>query len=195
LPRYGQGVPADLEMTTRIGAMWVSEVERVGARMDRVKLWPGFYSHMVHLAEGAVTPATPDGRHAGDPMSENLSPSAGTPACSPTSVLRSMRALPFDHTPSGAATFALAVAEGAPPAAEVIEALLRSHFEEGGLQLQVSVADRRLLADAMSRPELYPDLMVRVAGYSAYFTRLSADVQRDILSRFPGSESGGCPEA
>jgi formate C-acetyltransferase len=183
LPRYGQDHAQARELTTRLGQLWVDEVRAASDGLKRIALWPGFYSHMVHLREGARTAATPDGRRAGEPLSENLSPSLGTPRCAPTSILNSMAVLPFTDTPSGAAT--LALTPGHEMATE-IRALIETYFRQGGLHLQVNVLDAATLEAAMREPERYGDLMVRVVGYSAYFTRLSRDVQRDVLRRHQG---------
>ena len=75
----------------------VEEVERASTGLERLAMWPAFYSHIVHVHRGAQTPATPDGRRAGEPLSEALGPSAGTPGTSLTRVLRAMAELPFDE--------------------------------------------------------------------------------------------------
>ena len=183
-PRYGQDEPEAREMAARIGQMWVDEVREASQGMTRFQMWPGFYSHMVHAREGRETPATPDGRRTGDPLSENVGPSFGTARCSPTSILRAMSALPFDHTPSGAATLTLGTSDvaGARGIAHLL-ALVEAYFRMGGLHIQINVLDAKTLEDAMQTPECYAGLMVRVTGFSAYFTRLSRDVQEDIIRR------------
>ena len=172
--------------------MWVDEVEAASAGMTRMAMWPAFYSHMVHVWEGAKTPATPDGRMSGDPLSENVAPSPGSPGCSPTTILRAMSSLPFDHTPSGAAVLSLSplascassLASLADSAGrDLLPSLIESYFSLGGLHLQVNTFDAATLEDAMKSPERYPDLMVRVTGFSAYFTQLSRAVQEDVLRR------------
>jgi formate C-acetyltransferase len=184
-PRYGQDCPEAREMAAELGRMWVAEVERAARGMARLQMWPGFYSHMVHVPEGERTPATPDGRRSGEPLSENVAPSYGTPGCSPTSILKAMAALPFDHTPSGAATLTLSASDlSGEEGTECLLALLESYFRLGGLHLQVNVLDGKTLEEARQNPERYPDLMVRVTGFSAYFTRLSRNVQEDLVRRY-----------
>lgn len=181
LPRYGQDTPETRELAAAVGEMWVEEVEAVSAGMDRVAMWPGFYSHMVHVHEGLKTGATPDGRREGDPLSESLSPSFGTPPCAPTAVLNTMAALPFTHTPSGAASLALPVS-GAGMAAQV-QQLLEGYFAAGGLHLHLNVLGVEALRAALQAPDQHADLMVRVAGFSALFVRLSPEVQQDVVRR------------
>ncbi len=188
-PRYGQDSPESRELAARLGEMWVAEVEEASRGMARLEMWPGFYSHAVHVHKGKRTPATPDGRRAGDPLSENQGPSAATPFCSPTTILNAMADLPFDHTPSGATTLALAPSDIAgEPGTEKLLALIESYFGMGGLQLHINVVDADTLEEAVRAPERHSQLMVRVAGYSAYFTRLSRDLQEDIVRRHRGCD-------
>lgn len=185
LPRYGRDCPETRALTAAVGQMWAEEVEAASLGLNRAAMWPGFYSHMTHLHEGRHTGATPDGRAAGDPLSESLSPSLGTSACSPTALLSTMSVLPFAHTPSGAASLSLPVAaDGSPQDPEPIRGLIDGYFGLGGLHLHVNVLSAETLLEALRAPELYADLMVRVAGFSALFVRLNPAVQQDIVRRF-----------
>ena len=62
-------------------------------------------------------------------------------------------------------------------------ALIRTYFDQKGMHMQFNVVDRATLIDAQKHPENYKDLVVRVAGYSAFFTELCKDVQDEIISR------------
>ncbi|MBD3293105.1 MAG: hypothetical protein GF393_09285 [Armatimonadia bacterium] len=184
LPRFGQDHPAVREIARRVGDLWCDELQRASQEMERFRMWPGFYSHMAHLRLGAATAATPDGRGSGDVLSENLSPSQGTPRCSAPSKLLSMSALPFDRAPSGAATLHLSLGELDREArGEVIRGLMEAYFDLGGLHLQVTVVDRETLEDAVRNPADHRDLMVRVAGFNAYFVLLPESEQQDIIRR------------
>lgn len=183
-PRYGQDRDEPRQLAAALGRMWVDEVENASRGMSRGAMWPSFYSHLVHVHNGKVTPATPDGRRNGDPLSENVGPSYGTLGCSPTSILRAMSALPFEHTPSGAASLALATkdVEGEDGRSRLLD-LIDSYFGMGGLHLQINVLDAGFLEQALEMPERFSDLVVRVTGFSAYFTRLSRDSQLDLVRR------------
>jgi len=185
LPRYGQDRPEARELTAWLGNLWVDELRRASAGMERLVMWPGFYSHMAHLRLGPQTPATPDGRGAGEPLSENLSPSAGTPGCSAASILLSMAALPLDRAPAGAATLALSLGDtDAGKRTEVIRGLMEGYFDLGGLHMQVNVVDREMLLAAVRDPQRHRELMVRVAGFNAYFVLLPEAEQQDIIRRY-----------
>ncbi|MHA2433100.1 MAG: glycine radical domain-containing protein, partial [Candidatus Thorarchaeota archaeon] len=70
---------------------------------------------------------------------------------------------------------------------ESLVSLLRSYVELGGMQIQFNMMDSQQLVDAQSNPDAYKNLVVRVAGYSAYFVSLSEDVQNEIIGRFQTS--------
>jgi len=66
---------------------------------------------------------------------------------------------------------------------EKIKMMFDTYFKKGGCQLMVTVVDRGILEDAQKNPQNYPDLIVRVAGYSAVFVNLTKDIQEELLSR------------
>ena len=93
--------------------------------------------------------------------------------------------LPFDHTPSGAATLTLpATGTLGQDGLGLITALVDGYFRDGGLHLQFNVLDAGRLEEAMAHPERHSDLIVRVTGFSAYFTRLTRNVQEDLVRRY-----------
>ena len=66
---------------------------------------------------------------------------------------------------------------------DIIKVLIKTYFKKGGCQLMVTVVDKGILEDAVIHPELYPNLIVRVSGFSAIFVNLGADIQKELLSR------------
>ena len=66
---------------------------------------------------------------------------------------------------------------------EKIKLMFDAYFQKGGCQLMVTVVDHGILEDAQKNPQNYPDLIVRVAGYSAVFVNLTKDIQEELLSR------------
>jgi len=73
-------------------------------------------------------------------------------------------------------------------AVEKVEALIRSHFEIGGTLVNINVLDRETLLDAQRDPSKYPDLMVRVTGFSAYFASLSDEMRQYVVDRLIAEE-------
>ena len=70
-----------------------------------------------------------------------------------------------------------------PERRDQLKALVRSYFDLGGMQLQINVLDQETLRRACAKPEDYPDLIVRLGGYSEYFVRLSTELRRSVLER------------
>lgn len=137
-----------------------------------------------HVYFGAVTGATPDGRHRGLPLSEGISPVQGADRNGPTAVLKS--AAKMDHAKTGGTLLnqkfspqALAGEEGI----EKLSQLIRTYFRMGGHHIQFNVVNADTLRDAKANPEAHRDLIVRVAGYSDYFCDLGDALQDEIIRR------------
>ena len=137
-----------------------------------------------HVYFGSITGATPDGRHAGRPLSEGISPVQGADRLGPTAVLQS--AAKMDHVRTGGTLlnmkFAPSLLEGDGGLA-TLSNLVRSYFKMDGHHVQFNVVDTRTLRLAQEHPDDYRNLLVRVAGYTAYFTELGKDVQDEIIGR------------
>ena len=142
-----------------------------------------------HVYFGAVTGATPDGRRAGKPLSEGISPVQGSDRLGPTAVLRS--AAKMDHRLTGGTLLNMkltpALIEGA-EGIEDISRLVRGYFRLGGHHLQFNVVKAEALRAAKADPEEWRDLIVRVAGYSDYFCDLSVELQDEIIDRTEHAE-------
>jgi formate C-acetyltransferase len=137
-----------------------------------------------HVYFGSKIGATPDGRKAGEPLSEGISPVQGTDTNSPTAVLRS--AAKIDHIKTGGTLlnqkFSPSFFEG-PDSIAKLANLVRSYFRMDGHHIQFNVVFADTLRDAQRHPEKYRDLIVRVAGYSDYFNDLGEDLQNEIIRR------------
>jgi formate C-acetyltransferase len=137
-----------------------------------------------HIYFGSVIGALPDGRKAGEPLSEGISPVQGADRNGPTSVLKS--AAKIDHLSTGGTllnqkfTPSFFEDEGG---MEKIVRLIRSYFRMNGHHIQFNVVTADTLRKAQKEPERYSDLIVRVAGYSDYFNDLGKDLQDEIIRR------------
>ncbi len=137
-----------------------------------------------HVYFGKVTGATPDGRKAGEPLSEGISPVQGADRKGPTAVLKS--AAKMDHLRTGGTLLnqkftpqVLADEDGIGKLAQ----LIRAYFTLDGHHIQFNVVTADTLREAQREPEKYKDLIVRVAGYSDYFVDLGVDLQNEIIKR------------
>ena len=137
-----------------------------------------------HVYFGSVIGATPDGRKAHKPLSEGISPSQGVDKQGPTSVIKS--ASKIDHLRTGGTLlnqkFSPQFFEDE-DSYDCLTALIRSYFSLDGHHIQFNVVNTETLKDAQKHPELYRDLIVRVAGYSDYFNDLGEDLQNEIINR------------
>ncbi|MEI6502179.1 MAG: pyruvate formate lyase family protein, partial [Armatimonadota bacterium] len=142
-------------------------------------LLPALYSLYCHLGWGQQLPATPDGRLAGEPISENQSPVHGTDRAGVTALLRSVARLPLERTPTGGLNLKLAFR----PEPEAALQLVESFFALGGLHLGFTFVDRATLLAAQATPAAYRSLCVRITGFSEFFAALSPEGQADVLAR------------
>ena len=140
-----------------------------------------------HVPFGAVLGATPDGRKAGEPISEGVSPSQGADRRGPTATLasiaatkatgyreRAARLLNMKITPSAVA---------GPEGTRKLMSLIRTACDLKMWHLQFNIVNRETLIAAQKNPEKYRNLLVRVAGYSAYFVDLTPQLQEEIIHR------------
>ncbi|HOW85713.1 MAG TPA: glycyl radical protein [Candidatus Aminicenantes bacterium] len=137
-----------------------------------------------HIYFGRMTGATADGRLAGEPVSEGVSPVQGADRKGPTAVIKSLGKL--DHVRTGGTLLnqkftpqLLADEAGL----KGLKDLVRSYFRLMGHHIQFNVVTADLLRTAQAHPEKHRDLIVRVAGYSDYFVDCSTELQNEIIRR------------
>jgi formate C-acetyltransferase len=138
----------------------------------------------VHVYFGKVVGATPDGRMAGEPLSEGVSPVQGSDRKGPTAVVKSVAKM--DHLRTGGTLLnqkftphLLSDESGI----DKLSRLIRSYFKLDGHHIQLNVVRADTLKEAQKNPAKYRDLIVRVAGYSDYFVDLSPELQDEIIRR------------
>ena len=143
-----------------------------------------YLSTTCHVYFGAMTGATPDGRRAGEPVSDGISPVQGTDRGGPTAVLRS--AAKMDHARTGGTLLNLKFAPEVLEGQEGIDRLahlVRAYFRLDGHHIQFNVVTAETLRAALAEPDKHRDLIVRVAGYSDYFCDLTRPLQEEIIAR------------
>jgi pyruvate formate-lyase/glycerol dehydratase family glycyl radical enzyme len=138
----------------------------------------------VHVYFGSVIGATPDGRFAGEPLSEGISPVQGADRCGPTAVIKS--AAKMDHARTGGTLlnqkFTPQLLKDDVGLDGLVQ-LVRTYFKLDGHHIQFNVVDVDTLRAAQEHPEQHRDLIVRVAGYSDYFCDLGKALQDEIIAR------------
>jgi len=128
--------------------------------------------------------ASPDGRKAGTPVSEGISPVQGADRNGPTAVIKS--AAKMDQLRTGGTLLNMKFVPGVLESKEGIDKLaqlVRTYFRLDGHHVQFNVIDAETLRKAQETPESYRDLIVRVAGYSDYFCDLGKELQDEIIRR------------
>lgn len=142
-------------------------------------------SQAYNVELGKLIGATPDGRLATTPLADNASPMAGMDINGPTAVVNSLAACDPLVPASGMLVnqrFDPTVCAGE-KGMDIIEAVFRAHFRKGGFHIQINVLDDETLRAAQKEPEKYRNILVRVAGYSAYFVDLTEEIQNNIIER------------
>ncbi|MDR3362847.1 MAG: hypothetical protein LBO64_08430 [Desulfovibrio sp.] len=138
-----------------------------------------------YIPTGRVVGATPCGRKAGQPLSEGVSPFAGSDVASPLAAMRSSAKINHDvHT--GGTLLNLRLSEelvATDRGKRNLGNVLRAYFSLGAFHVQFNTASTETLRKAQAKPEMYKDLLVRVAGYSTQFVNLSPEMQEAIIVR------------
>jgi formate C-acetyltransferase len=142
-------------------------------------------SQTVNISHGEMTGATPDGRKAYEPFSDNSSPVMGRDISGPTATVKSVGAINQTAFHDGALFNLRFDPRGiqGEKGLEIVEGVIKTYFDNGGEHIQINVVDNETLIDAQKNPEKYRGLMVRVAGYMAYFTELDKAAQDTIIDR------------
>jgi len=145
----------------------------------------GIYSVTAHQYFGKITGALPHGRRRGAAFSSGIAPGNGMDRKGPTALLNSVNSIDFTQFANGInfnLQFDQVLLKGE-KGASLLDALLKTYFERGGMQVQVNTFDPHLLVEARNDPHKYPHLLVRVSGYSAYFNDLAPAMKDEIISR------------
>lgn len=161
---------------------------------DNVQKWPdargghyafGIDSQTMNIPHGKVVGALPDGRLVGEPLCDASSPMMGRDVHGPTSTVRSVAAIDQPDLQEGALFNLRFDPKGVQgeKGRDIIEGVIKTFFQEGGEHIQINVVDNETLKKAQVEPEKYRGLMVRVAGYMAYFTELDKSAQDTIIRR------------
>ncbi|MDD4140429.1 MAG: pyruvate formate lyase family protein [Eubacteriales bacterium] len=183
-PKYGN----NLDAVDRYAVWFVAVHDEIFSRYrtpDGGPIYTAIASNVSNIPAGKEIAATPDGRRSGQPVSDAASPSHGMDKNGPTAVMQSLAKPDYTRVSCGTVLnqkYSPALFSDPGKRAKLL-ALIKVYFQKGGQELQINAVSRELLADAMDNPEKYRDLVVRVSGFSAYFTQLDPRVQMDILER------------
>ncbi len=190
-PKYGNDDDYVDDLAVECYAPYIDEVAKYhNTRFGRGPIggirYAGTSSISANVGQGMGTMATPDGRKAHEPLAEGCSPAHNCDKQGPTAVFKTVSKLPTDKITGGVllnqkvTPTMLAREENK----QKLQMMLRTFFNRlHGYHVQFNVVDRATLLDAQAHPERHKDLIVRVAGYSAFFNVLSKATQDDIIDR------------
>ncbi len=183
-PKFGNNI----EQADKYGEWFVDTMDRSIKRYKDAHggQWTSLHATVVYnVAMGKTVGAMPDGRLAFSPLADNASPMIGMDVNGPTAVVNSLAACDEQLPQSGMLLnqrFDPTIAAGE-KGLDIIETVFRAHFAQGGYHIQINVLDDETLRAAQKEPEKYKDIIVRVAGYSAYFVELGEEIQNNIIAR------------
>jgi len=183
-PKFGNDDDAADDIAKRVCEFFCREV----ASKQTIRggpFRPGFFSYGMHVLEGLFLGATPDGRNAGEPVSNSFSPANGSERSGPTAMLRSMAKIDQTLISNGCALNMKLMPKllSNDERLDKVIALIKGYFAMGGMEVQPNVIDNATLLAAQEHPEQFRDLVVRVSGYSALFTDLGKPLQDEIIAR------------
>ena len=184
MPKYGNDVEWVDELGRKVAEVFCDEVAACNGPGHLYAFLPCISTDRDFTTMGRSVGATPDGRAAGQQLSENASPTEGTDVAGLTALLNSVARLPMRRFTGGPLNVKLhPSAVAGERGLDVMAAALETYFEAGGMNVMVNAVTREQLLDAQAHPERYRSLCVRVTGYAAYFTQMGKRAQDELIRR------------
>jgi len=184
IPRYGSGGSLADDYARRISRLFTHLVKE-RPTPEGHNLIPGLFSWANTIPMGQELGATPNGRHAGAPISHGSNPDPGFRRDgAPTAMAVAIASVQPGWGNTAPMQLELDPGiSGDERGVELVCDLIRTHFHLGGTQINLNVMDRAQIREAHEDPSRYPDLIVRVTGFSAYFGSLSKEFRQLVVDR------------
>lgn len=184
-PKYGNDIEEADEMASYVGEHYCNCVRRY-VNTSGGKYRPGLFCLSSNTPLGKQVCALPSGREAGTPLGDGgISPKHGMDLLGPTAAAKSVAKVKHALASNGVnfnLKFLPAILKTDEDRQKLVD-LIRAYFSIGGMHIQFNILSPEKLLDAQKQPEKYRSLVVRVAGYSAFFVELDKDIQDEIISR------------
>lgn len=182
-PKYGNDDPRADDLAADLFTYIADEIESYRSKFGTMT--PGILPVSGNTPFGQEVGALPSGRRAWKPLADGVSPNGGTDVHGPGAVLKSVANIPHDRFVQGTLLNMKIAPEmfDAERGVAQLMALLKSLCSLGVYHVQFNVVDQAKLLEAQRHPEDYRGLLVRVAGYTAFFVELGKDVQEEIIAR------------
>jgi formate C-acetyltransferase len=190
-PRYGSGGSLADAYAVRVARLF-AELVASKPTPDGHTLIPGLFSWANTIPMGRDVGATPNGRRAGEPISHGSNPEPGFRRDgAPTAMALAVAAVQPGYGNTAPMQMELdPLIARERDGVELIGSLIRTHFRLGGTQINLNIMDRAKVLEAHQDPSKYPDLIVRVTGFSAYFASLSPAFRQLVVDRLMAEELG-----
>jgi formate C-acetyltransferase len=184
IPKYGENSDISDHYANVVSGIYTDTVRRFSNPRGG-PYFAGFWTMTTHMGFGTRMPALPSGRRAGRALANGASPCDGKDRKGPTAALSSAANLDKRFITNGYAFNQKLNPEYLAGRAGnmLLDGMITGYFRKGGMQLQFNITDPSILLDARSNPEKYPDLVVRVSGYSAYFNDLTDAMKEELINR------------
>ena len=182
-PHYGNGIAEVDELATWVGKIFADACNSHTGPRGRFSA--GMYPVTTNVTFGKQTGATPDGRNAHQPLADGISQPQGMDTNGPTAILVSVSKINQKEYPNGTLLnmkFSPSCLQGEEGVTKLTQ-LIQTYFDMGGMEMQINVISSETLREAQKKPEEHKNLIVRVAGFSAYFVELHVTGQNDLISR------------
>ena len=184
IPKYGNDIDEIDQYFGMITSHLVSECKKYHGIFTEGHLIPSVFCWIKHERFGRQTGATPDGRLAGFPLGDGSGPCQGRETSGPTASILSSTKWEHSELIGGVAVnMKFSKSTLGKNSLNVMQSLIKAYILRGGFELQINVTDKETLKKAQQSPEEYRDLVVRIGGYSDYFTKLSPEMQQEVILR------------
>jgi formate C-acetyltransferase len=184
VPRYGSGGSRADEYALAIARAFTADV-RAKPTPKGFNMIPGIFSWASTILMGKDVGATPNGRHAYDPISHGPNPDPGfRKDAAPTALAIAVASVQpgYGNTAPMQIEFDPGLSGGEDGIDKVVD-LIKTHFDLGGTQINMNIFDKKKILEANKDPYKYPDLIVRVTGFSAFFASLSPQMRQLVVNR------------
>ncbi len=182
-PKYGNDDPFADKYAVWFVDFLANEFEK-HKTPDGGGIYVAMAANTSNIYAGRTIAATPDGRRAGQPLSDAASPTYGRDVLGATATINSVTRPDYTRVACGTViNQKFSPSMFSDEKRDRLLSLIKVYFQQGGQEMQINATSREILKDAMEHPELYASLVVRVSGFSAFYTSLERAVQEDILQR------------
>jgi formate C-acetyltransferase len=185
IDKFGNDIPEADKWMIWVGEHYADNIKALGKNTRGGNHNAGVYSNTSHTHFGGLVNALPNGRRAGETFASGFAPENGADKRGTTALLNSMNKINYKNFANGI-NFNIkldASSYECDDGKSALGSLYKVFFKREGMQVQANMLDPKILIEARDNPELHPNLLIRVSGYSAYFNDLSPKMQDEVISR------------